>query len=621
MLAIQRPELLWLLLVLLVPLILYLLPMPRRQVATSALFLWERFLRSERLGRTSERFRRALGLALFLGILASLVLAAAGPALGRAPSEARRLLVLVNVSASMNAMVDGQSNLDRAKAAAQQVIESLGSRTEVAVAEAAGGLNVLAPLGSGGRRAVRAVQAIEPFDGPTDVGRVLDEVDRLWGKDVSLYVFTDSALPEGSWSERTRTWIAPPAGDNAAIVSLAAERRGKEIVARFTVANYGSTPRRLSGSVLVHNVSRASNPREVEENKVDAGASGLSSPRGSVGTSIKKREVMGFEPVTLQPGETAERSVRIEETGAAALVVKLDTGQDALRADDEAYAIVPSLEELSVRVAWPNESTRNAYVHAVLAALQDEGVIGAVSEASASPAQRSAATVFVDHAPTTWPEGGAIVLYPLRSGGPGQPHRAAPTAAIEVKGLRKEPVTITRQARHELLRDVDLRGLVVKGAVESVVPEWAEPLAWAGEPAEAAGPGLPVVWAGVTGKTKVLFVGIPLAPFGSRLPFVASFPSLMRNALLWMLPSPEIRRPGDRVAGWTSRRTGLVASTVDGAVHAFSVLSAAESDLRRPQAMVCEPIPHRRPLAAALVALAIALLAVEWGLFHRRVTE
>jgi hypothetical protein len=88
-----------------------------------------------------------------------------------------------------------------------------------------------------------------------------------------------------------------------------------------------------------------------------------------------------------------------------------------------------------------------------------------------------------------------------------------------------------------------------------------------------------------------------------------------------MLPATEMRRPGDRVAGWTSRRTGLIESPADRTVHAFSVLSAAESDLRRAEPIASEPMPHRRPVAGALIILAILLLAVEWGLFHRRVTE
>jgi len=75
----RDPGYLWLLTLLVIPLILYLLPLPRRQIISSALFLWERFLESERFGNTTERFRRALGLALIFAILISLILGAADP--------------------------------------------------------------------------------------------------------------------------------------------------------------------------------------------------------------------------------------------------------------------------------------------------------------------------------------------------------------------------------------------------------------------------------------------------------------------------------------------------------------------------------------------------------------
>jgi hypothetical protein len=132
----------------------------------------------------------------------------------------------------------------------------------------------------------------------------------------------------------------------------------------------------------------------------------------------------------------------------------------------------------------------------------------------------------------------------------------------------------------------------------------------------------------------VLFVGIPLLPSGSRLPVVASFPVLLRNALRWMLPHTEALRPGDRIEGpagegtpgppgtsGTSRRTGFVAHAGDSKMHPFSVLSAEVSDLRRPAPLESESFARRRSLAMPLVLLAIALLGVEWGLFHRRLTE
>jgi hypothetical protein len=96
---------------------------------------------------------------------------------------------------------------------------------------------------------------------------------------------------------------------------------------------------------------------------------------------------------------------------------------------------------------------------------------------------------------------------------------------------------------------------------------------------------------------------------------------LMRNACLWMLPQAKVLRPGETVDGWTSRRAGMAENPHNGQNYAFSTLSAAESDLRREPAAEETPVARRQSLAMALVGLAVVLLTVEWGLFHRRFTE
>jgi hypothetical protein len=606
----QKPDLAWLFLVLLVPLLLYLLPMPRRRVMSTALFLWERFLESEILGRTSERFRRALGLALLAAILAALIAAAAELSIGKPAVEARRLVVLMDVSASMNAFgaavsaamagetpapQAGESNLEAAKRAAADLVASLDATTEVAVAEAAGELRLLSAFQPAGREAADAISAIEPFDGPINLRRLLDQAFEHWGEDdeCEIYVFTDSPLPESRWNHRAHAWSAPPAGDNVAITALAAERRGKRILVRYTLANYSREPKTLAGSVLVND-----------------------SPRSAL------------QGTALGPGETARQQAAIEESDAATLKVRLDTPSDALLVDNEACIRVPALEDLRANVIWPSGGKHNAYVSAVLSSLQEQGTIGPIAQvrqaiqpdmkqkppsslpSGAAPDEvrlesltysNAPLTVFVNQSPGAWPEGGAIVLHPLRGG------------ALAVSGLHPEPVTITRQAAHPLLDGVELRGLVVKDAVHAEPPSWAEPIVWAGD--------LPLVWAGEHGKTKALIVALPLTTDDSRLPLLASFPVLMRNACLWMLPQPKVLRPGETADGWTSRRAGLVENSQQGQKYAFSTLSAAESDLRREPAPEEAPVARRRSLAMALVGLAVVLLTVEWGLFHRRLTE
>ena len=568
-----NPSYLWLALLPIVPLLLYLLPLPRRRIPASALYLWRRFLQSEPFGRASERFRRVLGFALLAAILASLVLAAADLTVGRSPTSAGTVIVLIDTSASMNAVTDGRSSLDRAKRAAGRFVASLGADTPVALAETPGRLNVLRtlPPSRGADEApsrselAYLIDRIEPFDGPGELGRALAEAYRLWGRrgDAEVHAFTDRPLPASPWGARAHAWIAPSPGDNVAMTDLAAERRGRQVTVRFTVANFGRSARALSGTVNVNG-----------------------RPRGA------------FDTGTLPPGASVRRSVRFGEPNAARVEVSLLGAADALAADDTARVVVPSLGALRVAVAWPEPNKRNPYVAAMLSALKDEGVVGEVVVAgeTAEPV-----CVYANHCPARWPAGGAIVLYPLRGG------------VVAVGGLHGETVTVTRQADHPLLADVDLRGLSVKGAVRADVPGWAKPLAWAGD--------LPVVWAGRSETTKVLLVGIPIRPTGSRFPVAAAFPLLMRNALRWMLPGPRALRPGETVGGWTSRRAGLATCPADGTTHAFSVLSAKESDLRRSDGVEGETLGARRSLAAVLVVLAMAMLAVDWALFHRRLTE
>ena len=215
--------------------------------------------------------------------------------------------------------------------------------------------------------------------------------------------------------------------------------------------------------------------------------------------------------------------------------------------------------------------------------------------------ENSRVAVSVNQQPAEWPEDGAIVICPFKSG------------LIEVEGLLGKSVVITRQASHPLMEGVDLRGLSVKEGVLAKVPEWAQPLAWAGDQ--------PLIWAGERDKCKVLFLGIPPDLFASRLPLTPSFPALMRNALLWMLPPTKAMRPGEYVDGWTSRKTGFIESKMDGKVRAFSLLDSTESNLRREDGEKEATVSGRYSLAAFLVALAILLMGIEWALFHKRMTE
>ena len=426
----QDPSFLWFLLLLIVPLVLYLLPMPRRRIAASALYLWERFLASQRLGRTSERLRRALGFALLAAILLCLTLAAAELTVGSSEVQSKKVVVLLDSSASMNALVNGTSNLQRAKDAAATLATGLGGGTQVAVAESAQGLKVLSAMSYSGREGARLLRSLDRFDGPADMGLALQRAFELWGDDqqIELYAFSDAPLPPSPWGGRAHAWVAPRAGDNVGITELTSRRRGAEIELNAAIANYGSAPRQVSGALFVNGTWRK-----------------------AVG------------PLAIPAGGFVRQTVQVNEPAYAEIEIRLEDLKDSLPTDDSAWVAVPALDLLRVAVIWPEAAAtrpatapatpsapsaptarRNDYVWAVLSALKQEGVIGEITEGD-DGTENAPARIYVNHSPTVWPaSGGVVILHPLRSG------------ALSVKGLHPESVTVDQQAADPLLADVDL---------------------------------------------------------------------------------------------------------------------------------------------------------------------
>ena len=396
---------------------------------------------------------------------------------------------------------------------------------------------------------------------------MLEKAFKLWGnkEGTEIYMFTDRNPPESSWGKRVNAWIAPRAKSNAGIIALSAERAGEDIVAKFTVANYSGNKATLSGTVFGN---------------------------GRTGGTYEEKDVL--------PGASRDELVRFPEPGRAAVNVTLGTESisDMLETDNEARVIVPSIDEMRVNVVWPDPKTRNTYVLSVLAALRAEGVGYPVS---GDESEGGAASIFVNNVPSAMPKNSSIIICPYLSG------------FLEVQGLLDKPVVINRQADDPLLKDVNLRGLSVKGAVLTKVPSWARPLVWADEQ--------PVIWAGELKGIRIFYMGIPASASSSRLPLTASFPALMRNALSWMLPGPEILRPGEYVNGWTSRKIGFIENKADGKSHAFSLLDAGESDLRNISGKESILPPGRKSLAPLMTILAMIMLGFEWFLFHNRYTE
>ena len=106
----------------------YILKMRRRRFEVPFSTLWHRVLREKEATSLWKRLKRWLSLLLALFILGLLLFAALEPELGEADDDAQNVVILLDASASMKAMDEGEDGkASRMEAAAETVEDLLGS--------------------------------------------------------------------------------------------------------------------------------------------------------------------------------------------------------------------------------------------------------------------------------------------------------------------------------------------------------------------------------------------------------------------------------------------------------------------------------------------------------------
>jgi len=178
----------------------------RRMRFSTTRFFTDQFLRSCRMSRVKER----LLLALRVGVLVFLALAMARPVFlpkGMAFLTGRRSVVfVVDDSASMGCVDNGETLLERACAAARRVLDTLGPGDRASVvlaARRAGGPTVLFPEPTPELGDVRgALAGIALSSSGTDLTAATAEAQRIAatgpGRSREVYVFSD--LQESGWT-------------------------------------------------------------------------------------------------------------------------------------------------------------------------------------------------------------------------------------------------------------------------------------------------------------------------------------------------------------------------------------------------------------------------------------
>lgn len=617
--------------------IFYILKVRLRRVPVSTNLFWNQIFEEKPPKSLWQNLRYWLSLLAQLLILALLVLAIADPILSWQTKGARRVVLIMDVSASMQAFDKATTRFDSAKQAAQRVLDGVREQDQVAILTAGTQPEVVLGMGNHVPSLRRAINDLQPVDTPANLGSAVELADQLLGDapNGQVIVFTDQATPKNTKPDnepKKATAVEYRAfGSNASNVGITQFQTRRSMVDAV-------------GYELLVEVRNASDQPiqcrleiELDERPVD------------------------IFPLKLQPNETWSRTLEKTSLEGGALKASLskfenDQGEDRsknnkLDVDDIAWAILPDRVIQPVLIVSPG----NLFLQKVF---------------EANPLVR---VTVQKEIPTAWPENTVVVLHKLIP----DPLPSNPLFIIDpetnsslfrVDGLIDSPLVTEQDKDSPLMTHVRLDNVIFPNTKKlTFLTQTAKPI--------ASCVGGESLFATLShGDKKAVVLGVNLEQ--SDLAFRTVFPILASNAIAWfssqsgelslaisggdtarlnrslsasappenlwlISPGLQVKRQSGSTAGplketgvwelfeWdanenptaeTLRATGKLVDR-----YAVNLASSSETDLRN--ANESDRAPMQTSIASwfsyppwyYLAILIGSLLVLEWGMYQRRV--
>lgn len=155
----------------------YILKMRRRRFEVPFSTLWHRVLREKETRTLWKHLRRFLSLLLALLLLVLLLFAALDPQWGGQDEDARNVVIIVDASASMKAIDEGEdgefARIDEARRKAHELLDAMGGGDTAMIMRMDGQTTPLSRFVSDKPLLHRVVTSIEATDTPADLERAL----------------------------------------------------------------------------------------------------------------------------------------------------------------------------------------------------------------------------------------------------------------------------------------------------------------------------------------------------------------------------------------------------------------------------------------------------------------
>jgi Ca-activated chloride channel family protein len=592
--------------------LLYFLKVRRHEQRVPSLLLWEPSLRDREASAFFQRLQRDPLLILQILALAALTLALARPALTVMGQGARKVVVVLDASASMKARDGGILRFAAARAQAAALVGRLGEGAEVMVVETGVHPRVLAPLTRDRERAVAALRTGQPRDLPNRLLEAIRTARALVGSDprAEIYVFTDGAFTLAAGPDRDDPrlrWVGVGRGGrNVGITNLAVRR-----------AHIGSFDHQAFASLV-----NFSGETQTFTFQLDVD-----------GTTLAERTL------TLEPSIRRALVLPFSHSGAGAVRASVDV-RDDLATDNVAWAVLPPPRKINVTLVSPG----NMFLEKVLRT-DPQVRLEVVAPEQYQGGMGEADVVVLDSTTPSRIGPGRFVFVNV----------VPPDVPLETMGRLERPAIMDWDRGHPVMRHVELAKVVIEDALR------IRPLS-AGRPLVEAVGG-PLIYALEEPDRRAVFIGFDL--FKTDFPLRVAFPLILSNSLRWLHPAGldqsslqlatgqpillpvahgvstvTVTTPGGRsVKAQVTRGVVSFTETDEVGVYTFattrgetriavSLVDAEESDLTpRPLpasagagATGAGTVAVQRELWQLFVLLAVVLLVVEGLLYWRRQT-
>jgi len=179
----------------------YILKMRRRRFEVPFSTLWQRVLKEKESTSLWRHLRRILSLMLMLLMLGMLLFAALDPRLGRADPDARNVVIIVDTSASMKAVDEGEDGDEQrivvAKQKVREILDAMGGGDQAMLVRMDGQTTPLSRFESDVPRLRKVVDEISATDTPADLaGALTAAADALrWRHNPMIVIVGDGAYP------------------------------------------------------------------------------------------------------------------------------------------------------------------------------------------------------------------------------------------------------------------------------------------------------------------------------------------------------------------------------------------------------------------------------------------